>query len=234
MLFGWFYYDWTVLLLIPAMLLTFWAQIKVKSTFHKYSQQRTLRGQTAAEAARRLLDANGLYDVQILQVAGELNDHYDPRNKTLYLSDSVSQKSNTAAVGVACHEVGHAIQHARGYAPLQFRIRLVPICNFGSGLAMPLFLLGLFLGYAGYILMVAGILCFSLATFFQLVTLPVEFDASRRAMAGMRECGLLYDDELRGAKRVLSAAALTYVAALAASLLSLLRLVIIANSGRRN
>lgn len=233
MLFGWFYYDWTVLLLIPGMLFAFWAQWRVQSTFRQYGETPTRMGRTAAEAARQMLNANGLADVGIEQVRGHLSDHYDPRTRKLYLSESVYHNRSAAAIGVACHEAGHAIQHATSYGPLGLRMRLIPICNIGSSLAMPLFLIGLLVGAGGYPLMLAGIACFTLAALFQLVTLPVEFDASRRALEGMRDSRVLYDDELAGAEQVLSAAAMTYVAALASSLLSLLRLVLIANN-RRN
>lgn len=234
MLFGWFYFDWTILIVLPAMFFALWAQMKVNSTFEKYSQQATRMGKTGAEAARQLLNANGLSAVGVELVRGKLTDHYDPRKKKLFLSESVYHSQSAAAIGVACHEVGHAIQHAKHYAPLQLRMGMVPVCNIGSGLAMPLFLIGLlFAGDFGYLFMLAGIACFSLATLFQLVTLPVEFDASRRALVGMRDCNLLVENELPMAKKVLSAAAMTYVAALATSLLSLLRLLIIANNRRR-
>ena len=234
MFFGLFYYDWTILIVLPAMIFAFWAQIKVNSTFHKYSREATRSGLTAAEAARRMLNACDLYDVNISQVPGELSDHYDPRDRTLYLSQSVFAARSAAAIGVACHEAGHAIQHARGYAPLRARMSIIPLCNIGSRAAFPLFFIGLlFAGNFGYLFMLAGIACFSLATLFQLITLPVEFDASRRALAGMEDCGLLYGDELKSAQKVLSAAAMTYVAALATSLLSLLRLLVIANNRRR-
>lgn len=234
MLFGWFYFDWTILIVLPAMIFAMVAQFKVKSTFEEYSKTQTRAGETGAQAARRLLNANGLYDVGIAQVPGELTDHYDPRQKMLFLSESVHDSKSAAAIGVACHEAGHAIQHATSYAPLNIRMSMIPVCNFGSGLAMPLFLIGLiFAGDFGYIFMLAGIACFSLATLFQLVTLPVEFNASRRALEGMRDCDLLSKDELPMAQKVLSAAAMTYVAALASSLLSLLRLIVIANNRRR-
>ena len=234
MLFGWFYFDWTILIVLPAMLFAIYAQMKVKSTFEKYSKARTSSGMSGAEAARRLLNANGLYDVRIERLnTSELADHYDPRNQTLNLSAQVYDSNSAAAIGVACHEAGHAIQHAEGYAPLKARMAIIPVCNFGSKLAFPLFLIGLlFAGDFGYLFMLIGIACFSLATLFQLVTLPVEFDASRRALAGMEECGLLTSDEIPGARSVLSAAAMTYVAALATSLLSLLRLIVIANNRR--
>ena len=233
-MFGWFYFDWTILIVLPAILFATIAQIRVKSTFEKYARLGTHSGLTGADAARRLLNANGLYDVSIVRTEGHLTDHYDPRNKTLYLSREVHDMNTTSAIGVACHEAGHAIQHAESYAPLHVRMALVPVCNFGSRLAFPLFFVGLLLAADfGYIFMLAGIACFSLATLFQLVTLPVEFNASRRALAGMTECGLLYGKEVPQAKEVLSAAAMTYVAALATSLLSLLRLIVIANNRRR-
>ena len=237
MLFGWFYFDWTILIVIPAMLFALWAQFRVNSTFSKYSQTTIRSGLTAAEAARRLLDANGLYHVTINRIPGKLTDHYDPRTRTLSLSEAVYDSASAAAVGVACHEAGHAIQHADNYAPLTLRMQIIPLCRIGSGLAMPLFLIGLIfagLSVLGDWLMLAGIACFSLATLFQLITLPVEFNASRRALAGIREQHLLAKDELPGARRVLTAAAMTYVAALATSLASLLRLILIAMSHRRD
>ena len=236
MMFGLFFGDWTLLIVLPAMLFAFWAQIRVNSTFAKYSKTTTHSGISAEQAARRLLDENGLSYVSINRIAGNLTDHYDPRTQTLNLSEPVYGSCSAAAVGVACHEAGHAIQHAAQYAPLTIRMRIIPICQIGSGLAMPLFLIGLLtaqLSVLGDWLMFAGIVCFSLATLFQLVTLPVEFNASRRALEGIRARRLLEEDELAGARRVLSAAAMTYVAALATSLLSLLRLILIARN-RRN
>lgn len=234
MLFGWFYYDWTILIVLPAMIFTLIAQVRVSSTFDRYSKEATATGLTAAQAARKMLDANGLYDVQIEQVGGNLTDHYDPRAKVLRLSDSVHDSRSAAAIGVACHEAGHALQHAKKYAPLSFRMSIIPLCNIGSGLAMPLFFIGLlFAGEFGYLFMLAGIACFSLATLFQLVTLPVEFNASNRAMKCMEDYGILYGEDLPKARQVLWAAAMTYVAALATSLLSLLRLLVIANNRRR-
>ncbi len=233
MLFGWFYFDWTILIVLPAMILGIVAQIRVQTTFEKYSQESTRGGRTGAEAARRLLDANGLSGVGISRVPGNLTDHYDPRKRMLFLSESVHDSRSAAAIGVACHEAGHAIQHAQKYAPLQLRMSIIPLCNFGSGLAMPLFFIGLlFAGDFGYLFMLAGIACFSLATLFQLITLPVEFNASRRALEGMEQSQLLYEDELPMARKVLSAAAMTYVAALISSLLSLLRLILLANRRR--
>ncbi|MBQ2249310.1 MAG: zinc metallopeptidase [Clostridia bacterium] len=233
MLFGWFYYDWTVLILLPGMLFAFWAQMKVSSTFDRYSKKVSRTGRTGAEAASQLLRANGVYDVRVERVRGDLTDHYDPRTRTLRLSESVHDSRSIAAIGVACHEAGHALQHAEKYSFLQLRMSMIPVCRIGSGLAMPLFLIGLLIGELGYVFMVAGILCFSLAALFQLITLPVEFNASARALAGMQENRLLGEEEIGGARRVLSAAAMTYVAALASSLLSLLRLVVIANNRRR-
>lgn len=229
-MFGFFYFDWTLLIVLPAIIFALWAQVTVDSTFRKYSAVITRSGKTAAEAARVMLNANGLHSVQIKRVSGHLSDHYNPKDRTLYLSESVHDSRSAAAVGVACHEAGHAIQHGENYAPLSIRMSMVPICNIGSGLSMPLFLIGLLM--ANDVLMLAGIAAFSLATLFQLITLPVEFNASRRALEGMRDCGIFYGDEIKGARRVLTAAAMTYVAALATSLMSLLRLILIANSRR--
>ena len=233
MFFGW-YFDWTILIVIPAMLFGLWAQLKVSMTFNKYSQEATRRNYTGADAARRLLDANGLSDVAVDRVPGELTDHYDPRSRKLFLSESVYDSRSAAAIGVACHEAGHAIQHAHNYAPLNLRMQIIPICRFGSGLAMPLFLIGLLIGSEifGTYLMMAGIACFAVASHFQVVTLPVEFNASKRALEGIREAKLLDETELPMAKKVLTAAAMTYVAALISSLLSLLRLILIANRRR--
>lgn len=228
------FFDPTMLIVLPALLFALWAQYRVKHTFNKYSQKPSLSGRTAAEAARRLLDANGLHSVGIARTPGSLTDHYDPRNKTLFLSESVYDSRSTAAIGVACHEAGHAVQDAVGYAPLKLRMGMVPVCNFGSGLSMPLFFIGLlFAGDLGYFFMMLGIACFSLAALFQLITLPVEFNASRRALEGMQAHYLVADSEVDDARRVLNAAAMTYVAALATSLLSLLRLLVIANNRRR-
>lgn len=232
MIFGWFYFDWTLLLLIPGMIFALWAQRRVKTTFDFYSKDMTRMGKTAAEAASQLLRAKGIFDVRVERVRGNLTDHYDPRTKTLRLSESVYDSRSISAVGVACHEAGHAIQHAEKYSFLQLRMSIIPVCQIGSGLAMPLFMIGLFIGQLGYIFMLAGIFCFALAALFQLITLPVEFNASARALAGMEEHRLLYADEMPKAKQVLSAAAMTYVAALVSSLLSLLRLILIANRRR--
>lgn len=236
MFFGFFMFDWTILIVLPAMIFAIWAQSRVNSTFERYSKVATRSGRTGAQAARVLLDANGLYDVGIERVKGELTDHYDPRQKKLFLSSAVHDSQSAAAIGVACHEAGHAIQDAVSYGPLKLRMSIIPLCNVGSRMAVPLFLIGLLFAYAGdfgYLFMLAGIACFSLATLFQLITLPVEFNASARALEGMRTHYLLGEDEVGMAQKVLNAAAMTYVAALATSLLSLLRLIVIANNSRR-
>ncbi len=240
-MFGLFWFDWTLLIVLPAMIFAFWAQFKVQSTFTKYSTVVSRSGCTGYTAARRLLDTNGLQSVDIRMVERKLSDHYDPRKKTLFLSREVYSSTSASAVGVACHEAGHAIQDAKSYVPLRLRMAIVPVCSLGSNLAMPLFLIGLLLSYAsqsgtmmGDVFMLAGIGAFSLVAFFQLVTLPVEFNASRRAMEGMRDCRLLDSEELPAARKVLSAAAMTYVAALATSLASLLRLIVIFMGNRRN
>ena len=231
-MFGLFYFDWTILIVIPGAIFAIWAQFKVKSTFENYSKEITRRNVTGYDAARRILDANGLTDVQIEKIAGELTDHYDPRTNVIRLSESTYENSSTAAVGVAAHEAGHAIQHAKGYVPIKIRSAIVPITQIGSNLAMPVFIIGLL--FANDYLMLAGIALFSLATIFQLVTLPTEFNASRRALDTLSSCGILYEDELHGAGKVLGAAAMTYVAALATSLLSLLRLIVITGGRRRD
>lgn len=232
-MFGLFFFDWTLLIVIPGMLFTFWAQYKVKSTFSRYSQAMLPAYMTGASVARRMLDANGLSHIPVEMVHGHLSDHYDPRHKVLRLSEAVYHGNNAAAVGVAAHEAGHALQDARGYVPLRFRIAIVPVCNIGSNLAMPLFLIGLLLSSIGPLadwLMLAGIAAFTLSVLFQLITLPVEFNASRRAMRCLANSGTLSDEQLKGSRKVLSAAAMTYVAALAVGLLSLLRLLLIAAS----
>ena len=231
MLFGWFYFDWTVLIVLPALVFTIWAQMKVNSTFNRYSKIYTSGRLTGAEAARRILDANGLYDVKIERVHGSLTDHYDPKKNVIRLSETVHDVSSVAAVGVAAHETGHAIQHARGYFPIRVRMAIIPVTRIGSMLSMPLFIIGLLLASSPFILL--GILLYSLITVFQLVTLPVEFNASRRAMQTLESQGILHKEELDGAYSVLSAAAMTYVAALATSLLTLLRLLVIANGRKR-
>lgn len=219
-----------ILLVIPAMLIALWAQMRVKTTFARYSQERTLGGLTGAQAARRILDANGLSNVRIEPVPGKLTDHYDPRAKVVRLSQEVYGSATVAAVGVAAHETGHAIQHAVGYAPLQLRNAIIPITNIGSQLSIPMVLFGYVLGFQP--LVSIGIVLFSLATVFQLITLPVEFNASRRAVETLDSYGMVNQQEYEGVKRVLSAAALTYVAALIVSIANLLRLILLFGNRR--
>ncbi len=228
-----FYYDSTYILVIIGMVLSLLASAKVKSTYAKYAREASLTGMTGAQAAKKILSTAGIYDVTIQHVAGDLTDHYDPRNKTLNLSDSVYGSVSVAAVGVAAHECGHAIQHDRGYAPLKLRSTIAPVASFGANISWPLILIGLVLGGSGFLVQL-GIIMFSLAVLFQLVTLPVEFNASRRAMNLLSETGILYEEELRKTKKVLSAAALTYVAAAASSILQLLRLVLLYGNRRRD
>jgi len=238
-MFGFFWWDWTLLIVLPGFFLSLWAQYKVKSSYSQGARQFLRHGMTGGAVARRILDSNGLHDVSIETVRGQLTDHYDPRTRVLRLSEAVYHGNNVAAVGVAAHEAGHALQHGKGYLPLQLRTALVPVCNLGSRLAMPLFFIGLIFAavapLAGEWLMFLGIAAYSLAVVFQLVTLPVEFNASRRAMRCLSGSGTMSDEELRGSRRVLTAAAMTYVAALAVGLLSVLRLLVIAgSSSRRN
>ena len=229
------YYDPTYFLVLIGVILSLIASARVKSTFNKYSQMRNSRGMTGAQAAEQVLRGAGIYDVRIEHVAGNLTDHYDPRSKVLRLSDSVYGQTSVAAVGVAAHECGHAIQHAKGYGPLKFRNVLVPVANFGAKIAWPLILVGLLINSeSAWFIMQAGIIAFSLAVLFQIVTLPVEFNASNRAIRVIADSGMMYGEEIVAAKRVLSAAALTYVAAAASSILQLLRLVLLAGGRRRN
>lgn len=229
---GYWRFDWTYLLLVIGMLLSLAASGRVKSTFAAYKRVRSASGLTGAMAAQRILRAAGISDVQVVHIAGSLTDHYDPRSKRLALSDDVFGSDSLAAVGVAAHECGHAIQHATGYAPLQFRSLIVPAANFGANLSWPLFVAGLIFSIQP--LITAGIVLFSLAVLFQLVTLPVEINASSRALRNLESLGILGEGELKGARKVLSAAALTYVAALASSILQLLRLLILAGGRRRD
>lgn len=227
------YFDWTYILVIIGIVITLAASAKVKSAFAKYSQVRTRTGITGAQAAERILRESGIYDVQIQSVAGNLTDHYDPRSKVLRLSESVYGSNSLAAVGVAAHECGHALQHQNSYTPLILRSTLVPVANIGSMSAWPVIILGIFMGYNEFLINL-GIILFSAAVLFQLITLPVEFNASRRAIARLSETGILYGDELGQSKKVLDAAALTYVAAAAASILQLLRLVLLFGGRRRD
>ena len=227
-MYGYYYFDPTYVLVLIGAIICIIASARVKTTFRKYSKYRSASGMTGAQAAERILYAAGITDVRVQHISGNLTDHYDPRNKTLSLSDSVYGSTSVAAVGVAAHEVGHAIQHDVGYFPLSFRSALVPVANFGSTLAWPLILLGLLFGSGtGSILIEIGILCFSLAVLFQLVTLPVEFNASSRALKQLDANGILSTDELKMTRKVLHAAALTYVASAAAIILQLLRLVLL-------
>ena len=234
-----YYYgiDWTyIVLVLPAILFSLWASWSVNSTFKKYSGQLSLRRVTGAQAAERVLRHNGVTGVRIERVSGNLTDHYDPRTNVIRLSDSVYASTSTAAIGVACHEAGHAVQYARNYAPIKLRAAIIPITNIGSKLAMPLILAGVlfsFLGNLSYGLVDLGIACFSLSLIFQLVTLPVEFDASRRAMRTIESSGLLTSEEQQGAKRTLKAAAMTYVAATAVALAQLVRLILLFGGRRR-
>lgn len=231
------YIDWTyIVLVLPAMLFAMWASARVNSTFEKYKKTRNVRGMTGADAARWVLDRNGLRNVRIEHIQGSLTDHYDPSANVVRLSDDVYSSTSTAAIGVACHEVGHAIQHATNYAPVKIRTAIVPITNIGAKLSVPLIIIGLLLSSMGEVfVMIAYIGCalFGLVTVFQLVTLPTEFNASSRALKTIEETNLLQGEELNQAKKVLSAAAMTYVAALAVSLAQLMRFLIIVG-GRRS
>ena len=220
-----YYYDPTYVLVIIALLLSMFASFGVKATFSKYDKVSNSRGLTAEDIARRILDANGLSNVRIERVSGNLTDHFDPKSNVIRLSDATH-----SSIGVAAHECGHAIQYALGYAPIKIRNKIVPIVNIGNSLSMPLFLLGLILGM--YNLALFGAVLFGLVLVFQLITLPVEFNASRRAISILDERQLLDTDELKGAKKVLKAAAMTYVAAVAATALQLLRLLMIVNRRR--
>ena len=229
-----YYIDWTyIVLVIPAMILALYAQNKVNSTFKKYSRVASRSGMTGAQAARRLMELN----VSIERVSGNLTDHYDPSKKVLRLSDSVYSDTSVAAIGVAAHETGHAIQHARGYVPLTLRTVMVPLANLGSTLSMPLIFLGILFSFSsrmGNSMINLGILLFGLSVVFTIITLPVEFNASRRAVACLGDSGILYDDEIGGVKKVLSAAAMTYVASTAVALANFLRLIIIFGGRRRD
>ena len=238
-----YYFDWSYLVLVvPALLFSLWTSARVNSTFKKYSAMRNARGMTGAEAARAVLNANGVTDVRIEYVSGNLTDHYDPKEKIIRLSQDVYDAATPAAVGVAAHEAGHAAQYAAHYLPIRIRAAIIPATNLGSKLSVPLIILGLllpglriFAPYTEFFNLIAwiGVACYSLCVLFQLVTLPTEFNASRRAVAAIERCGLLLPEEQQGAKKVLKAAALTYVAALSASLAQLLRLIIIVGGRQR-
>ena len=231
-----FYYSsdslWTyVLIVLPAVILAMWASANVNSTFKKYSKVPSSSGYTGMDAARRILDANGLTNIRIEHVSGNLTDHYDPKAGVIRLSDAVYANNSAAAIGVAAHEAGHAVQHAEKYAPLVIRNAIIPICSIGSNLAMPLIILGLVLDMFG--LCYIGILAFGLAALFQLITLPVEFNASRRALAALESSGRFSDTDLKNAGKTLRAATLTYVAALAVALANLLRIIVIVGGRNR-
>lgn len=231
-------FDTTYLyLVLPCIILSLWASANVKNTFRRYAQQLSSRHITGAMAAERVLRANGVSGVRIEQVGGDLTDHYDPRTNTIRLSDGVYSSTSTAAIGVACHEAGHAVQYARNYAPIKLRAAIIPITNIGSRLAMPLIVIGLVLAFLesfSYLFIYLGIACFGLSLVFQLVTLPVEFNASRRAMKAIADAELLTAEEQRGARKTLTAAALTYVAATALALAQLLRIISIFGRRRRD
>lgn len=224
--------DPTYILVLIGAVLCIWAQMRVQSTYKKYARIRSRSGLTGAQAAQRILQLSGIYDVSIEHVRGELTDHYDPSHKVLRLSDTVYGSDSIAAIGVAAHECGHAVQHDKGYAPLSFRTALVPVANIGSRIGIPIILLGAIMGMNQMLIQI-GIWVFSLAVLFQIVTLPVEFNASGRALAMLGNYGMLEQDETRNCRKVLSAAALTYVAAAAASILQLLRLILLFGNGRR-
>lgn len=224
-------FDWTyIVLVLPCIIISLWASSNVNSTFKKYAQQFSIRRITGAQAAQRVLSANGIGNVRIERVGGNLTDHYDPKTNVIRLSDSVYDSTSTAAIGVACHEAGHAVQYAQSYAPIKLRAAIIPITNIGSKLAMPLILIGLLMGALGEFgdfFVYLGIAAFGLSLVFQLITLPVEFNASRRAMEAIESGNILTEEEQRGARKTLTAAALTYVAATAVALAQLLRLLIL-------
>ena len=227
-----YYYDPTYILVLIGAVLSLWASATVKSTYNKYSRVYSYSGLTGAQAAAQILRQAGIYDVRIEHVSGNLTDHYDPKARVLRLSDSVYGSNSVAAIGVAAHECGHAIQNQEDYVPLRFRSAFVPVANLGTQVAFPILLLGVFLGSSHFLIQV-GLLCFFFGVLFQLITLPVEFNASGRAVRILRETGMMSDDELSKTKKVLSAAAMTYVAAAAASILSMLRLIILFGGNRR-
>lgn len=232
-MYGHYYYtyDWTYLLVLIGAVASIIASLRVNSTFNKYAKVPSMAGLTGAQAAQRILQYNGIYDVRIEHINGNLTDHYDPRTKTLRLSDSTYSSTSVAAVGVAAHECGHALQHRDNYGPLAIRSALVPAANIGSKLGIPIILVGVLLSY-NQIMIEIGIWVFALAVLFQIVTLPVEFNASSRAVSALGGYGMLGWQEVDGCKKVLKAAALTYVAAAAASILQLLRLILLFGGGR--
>ncbi len=234
-MYGFYYFDYSYFwFMVPALIISLYAQFKVSSTFSKYSKVRNSRGLTGADAANRVLAQNGVTGVEVEHVSGDLTDHFDPRTNVIRLSDSVYSSTSVAAVGVAAHEAGHAVQHANGYAPMNIRKALVPVTNIGSTLSMPLIFIGLLLPVQYDFVVNLGIALFSLAVLFQVITLPVEFDASRRAIATLEQGRTLCGEELTGAKKVLTAAAMTYLAATFTAVMSLLRLLLIVAGRRRD
>ncbi len=234
-MYGFYYFDYSYFLfMVPALIISLYAQFKVSSTFSKYSKVRNSRGLTGADAATRVLAQNGVTGVEVEHVSGDLTDHFDPRTNVIRLSDSVYSSTSVAAVGVAAHEAGHAVQHANGYAPMNIRKALVPVTNIGSTLSMPLIFIGLLLPVQYDFVVNLGIALFSLAVLFQVITLPVEFDASRRAIATLEQGGTLCGEELTGAKKVLTAAAMTYLAATFTAGMSLLYWISVAAGRRRD
>ena len=231
------FFDWTYLyLVLPFVLLSLWASTNVNSTFRRYADQLSIRRITGAQAAQKVLSANGVTSVKIERISGNLTDHYDPKSNVIRLSDGVYDSTSTAAIGVACHEAGHAVQYAQSYGPIKLRAAIVPVTNFASKLAMPLILLGVLLTFLenfSFTLVYLGIACFGFAVVFQLITLPVEFNASRRAMQAIEDANILTEEEQKGARKTLTAAAMTYVAATAVALAQLLRLLIIFGGRRR-
>lgn len=234
-MYGFYFFDYSYFLfMVPALIISIYAQIKVSSTFSKYSKVRNAKGLTGADAANWVLAQNGVTGVEVEHVSGDLTDHFDPRTDVIRLSDSVYSSTSVAAIGVAAHEAGHAVQHANGYAPMNIRKALVPITNIGSTLSMPMIFIGLLLPVQYDFVVNLGIALFSLAVLFQVITLPVEFDASRRAIATLEQGGTLCGEELMGAKKVLTAAAMTYLAATFTAVMSLLRLLLIVAGRRRD
>ena len=226
------YFDSTYLIVLPAVIFALIAQIMVKSTFNKYSKVKNEYGYTARDVARRILDNNGLYNISIEHISGSLTDHYDPSSNVIRLSDTVYNSTSVAAIGVAAHEVGHAIQHSQGYSPIKIRQAVIPITRIGSSLSVPLVLIGLLFSALEWLIPV-GIFLYTGVVFFQAITLPVEFNASSRALKTLANNNILQPGEVKMSKKVLTAAAMTYVAAMFSSLMSLLRLILIANRGRR-
>ena len=231
-------FDWTYMVFVlPCVILSLWASSSVKNTFQHYSSKFSIRRITGADAARRVLSSNGVHNVRIERVSGNLTDHFDPTTNVIRLSEGVYDSTSTAAIGVACHEAGHAVQYAQHYLPIKLRAAIIPVSNIGSKLAMPLILLGIVLSYLGnfsYTLIYLGIACFSLSLVFQLVTLPVEFNASARALAAIKDTEILTHEELVGARKTLRAAAMTYVAATATAFAQLLRLIVLFGRRRRD